>query len=216
MLAIRFRPPGPLINGVFQLRKRRVMKFTDCLAVVLAVLPSATSAAAARPASASGYESWVIPILAVGFGFLMAYSRGEVLKSLSSSQARVKEQEETVRGLRMQLSEAQERLGRLSRQAESEIGDEVRKAKAAIDSTRKESLQKGYWDRMDTMDQTGPAEKEMASLKAQKDEMAGKIELSKAKYHAREIDEESLKRIVEGYNRELIDIESKMRQLEKK
>lgn len=61
-----------------------------------------------------------------------------------------------------------------------------------------------------------PDEKEIIELKKRKTEIGGLIDLSRKKYHKRDLDQETFREISKEYKRDLIEVENKIKTLEKK
>jgi len=58
------------------------------------------------------------------------------------------------------------------------------------------------------------AEDELTTLKKEKDRMEYMINLTKTKYHKRKLDEESFREIVRDYQKRLIEVETRIKELE--
>ena len=75
--------------------------------------------------------------------------------------------------------------------------------------TRREMLQMGYWDKMEAKAD------ELTKLQTQKEHLEELIKRTKIKYHKRELDEESFREIVKDYQKQLMEINVKIWELEK-
>jgi len=75
--------------------------------------------------------------------------------------------------------------------------------------SRRERLRMGIWERMEA------EPKELKDMKKKEEEITDLIDRAKAKYHKRELDEKSFREIVSGYQKELMELNLKIRELEK-
>ena len=75
--------------------------------------------------------------------------------------------------------------------------------------SRREQLQMGYWEKME-----GRAE-ELKKLQEIRDHIQELINRTKIKYHKRELDEESFREIVKDYQKQLMEVNVKIWELEK-
>lgn len=75
--------------------------------------------------------------------------------------------------------------------------------------SRREQLQMGYWEKMEERAD------ELTKLQDQKDHLEELIKRTKVKYHKRELDEESFREIVKDYQKQLMEINVKIWELEK-
>ncbi|MBN2250862.1 MAG: hypothetical protein JW724_02155 [Candidatus Altiarchaeota archaeon] len=75
--------------------------------------------------------------------------------------------------------------------------------------SRREQLQMGYWEKMEARAD------ELTELQNQKQHIEELIKRTKVKYHKREIDEESFREIVKDYQKQLMEINVKIWELEK-
>jgi len=75
--------------------------------------------------------------------------------------------------------------------------------------SRREQLQMGYWEKMEARAD------ELTKLQEQKDHIEELIKRTKVKYHKREIDEESFRDIVKDYQKQLMEVNVKIWELEK-
>jgi len=74
-----------------------------------------------------------------------------------------------------------------------------------------------YWDRLaSTITKSSASGGELAELEAKKKDLQDMIELTKTKYHQREIDEKSFSDIIKDQQKQLIEIESKINKLKSK
>jgi len=94
------------------------------------------------------------------------------------------------------------------RKEDEQVLREIRKI-SKLWKSRRERLKMGLWRRI---------EAEPKELKKLKDKEAGiekLIEKAKAKYHKRELDEESFREIVSGYQKELMELSLEIKELER-
>lgn len=92
---------------------------------------------------------------------------------------------------------------------ETEVVIEEAKKISQLWKTRKEQLQMGYWEKMEARAD------ELNKLHEQKAHIEELIKRTKLKYHKREIDEESFREIVKDYQKQLMEINVKIWELEK-
>ncbi len=74
--------------------------------------------------------------------------------------------------------------------------------------SRRERLRMGIWEKIDA------EPKELKELKKKREETSNLIEQAKSKYHKRELDEKSFREIVSSYQKDLMEINLKIRELE--
>ncbi len=89
-----------------------------------------------------------------------------------------------------------------------QVVEEVKKI-SNLWKTRREQLQMGYWEKMEARAD------ELTQLQEQKDHLEELIKRTKVKYHKRELDEESFREIVKDYQKQLMEINVKIWELEK-
>lgn len=82
-----------------------------------------------------------------------------------------------------------------------------------ISEIRKEQMKKRFWDKLEKSFEP-EVEQELEKLIAEKKRLDEMIELTKSKYHRREIDESGFKNIITEYQKQLIDIESRIKKFE--
>lgn len=75
--------------------------------------------------------------------------------------------------------------------------------------SRRERLRGGIWETIATESQ------ELKDLKKKEAEVSNLIGRAKVKYHKRELDEKSFREIVSGYQKELMELNLKIRELER-
>ena len=75
--------------------------------------------------------------------------------------------------------------------------------------SRRERLRMGIWEKMEA------EPKELKDLKKKGDEIGDLIDRAKVKYHKRELDEKSFREIVSSYQKELMELNLRIRELEK-
>ena len=72
-------------------------------------------------------------------------------------------------------------------------------------------MKKMYWEKIsESKVSAGPQESEIVELEKQRKELQDMVDLTKKKYHRREIDEGSFREIVRDYQKKLIELEAKM------
>jgi hypothetical protein len=76
--------------------------------------------------------------------------------------------------------------------------------------SRREQLKMGYWEKMEARAD------ELTQLQEEKNQIDELIKRTKVKYHKRELDEESFREIVKDYQKQLMEINVKIWDLEKK
>ena len=74
-------------------------------------------------------------------------------------------------------------------------------------------MKKRFWDKLEKSFEP-EVEQELEKLIAEKKRLDEMIELTKSKYHRREIDESGFKNIITEYQKQLIDIESRIKKFE--
>jgi len=89
-----------------------------------------------------------------------------------------------------------------------QMADEAKKI-SQLWKSRREQLQMGYWEKME-----GRAD-ELKKLQEQRDHIQELINRTKVKYHKREIDEESFREIAKDYQKQLMEVNVKIWELEK-
>ncbi len=75
--------------------------------------------------------------------------------------------------------------------------------------SRREQLQMGYWEKMEARAD------ELTKLQEQREHIEELIKRTKVKYHKRELDEESFREIVKDYQKQLMETNVKIWELEK-
>jgi len=75
--------------------------------------------------------------------------------------------------------------------------------------SRRERLRMGIWEKIEA------EPKELKEMKKKREEMSNLIDRAKAKYHKRELDEKSFREIVSGYQKDLMELNLKIRELER-
>jgi Fe2+ transport system protein B len=96
----------------------------------------------------------------------------------------------------------------ISGREKDQVVEEVKKI-SNLWKTRREQLQMGYWEKMEA--RAG----ELTQLQEQKEHLEELIKRTKVKYHKRELDEESFREIVKDYQKQLMEINVKIWELEK-
>jgi Fe2+ transport system protein B len=89
-----------------------------------------------------------------------------------------------------------------------QVVEEVKKI-SNLWKSRREQLQMGYWEKMEARAD------ELTKLQEQKTHLEELIKRTKVKYHKRELDEESFREIVKDYQKQLMEINVKIWELEK-
>ena len=92
---------------------------------------------------------------------------------------------------------------------ETELVSTEAKKISQLWKSRKEQLQMGYWKKMEARAE------ELKKLQEQKEHIEELIKRTKVKYHKREIDEESFREIVKDYQKQLMETNVKIWELEK-
>jgi len=93
--------------------------------------------------------------------------------------------------------------------------EEEPEEKKLISEIRGEQMRKRFWEKLEKSFEP-EGESELEKLRAEKKRLDGMIELTKSKYHRREIDETGFKNIITEYQKQLIEIEAKIGKLEEK
>ncbi len=75
--------------------------------------------------------------------------------------------------------------------------------------SRRQRLKMGIWEKIEA------EPKELKGLKKKGEEITDLIDRAKAKYHKRELDEKSFREIVSGYQKELMELNLRIRELER-
>lgn len=76
--------------------------------------------------------------------------------------------------------------------------------------SRREQLKMGYWEKMEARAD------ELDKLREEKEQIEELIRRTKVKYHKRELDEESFREIVKDYQKQLMEINVRIWELEKR
>jgi hypothetical protein len=143
----------------------------------------------------SGWRDIVLSLIMLGITFyiiLMIYISMlhlEIERKLRSIPERMKDIESNLKTVGFGLS--RENADIRGREKE-QVVEEAKKI-SQLWKSRREMLQMGYWDKME----------------------AKADELTKIKYHKRELDEESFREIVKDYQKQLMEINVKIWELEK-
>jgi hypothetical protein len=95
------------------------------------------------------------------------------------------------------------------RSSETELVSTEAKKISQLWKSRKEQLQMGYWKKMEARAE------DLKKLHEQKEHIEELIKRTKVKYHKREIDEESFREIVKDYQKQLMETNVKIWELEK-
>lgn len=94
--------------------------------------------------------------------------------------------------------------------SEKEIVIEEAKKVSQLWKSRREQLRMGYWEKMEAQ-----ADK-LSRLRSKRDHIEELIKRAKIKYHQRELDEESFREIVKDYQKQLMEINVEISELEKR
>ncbi len=89
------------------------------------------------------------------------------------------------------------------------VMEEVKKI-SQLWKSRREQLKMGYWEKMEARAD------ELTELQNKRDHIKELIRRTKVKYHKRELDEESFREIVKDYQKQLMEINVKIWELEKR
>jgi hypothetical protein len=159
----------------------------------------------------SGWRDIVLSLIMVGITFyivLMIYISMlhlEIERKLRSIPERMKDIESNLKTVGFGLS--RENADIRGREKE-QVVEEAKKI-SQLWKSRREMLQMGYWDKMEAKAD------ELTKLQTQKDHLEELIKRTKIKYHKRELDEESFREIVKDYQKQLMEINVKIWELEK-
>lgn len=169
----------------------------------------------AAPASAqSGVES--LGYIALALGILSLLYSHNLTRGKRGLEAQIAREKAILKKLRGEVQTCRDELEKHRIEAQAAVDEktasEIRKAGESAHVMREsDGLRKEYWDRLGHM---GVAENaELKKLLDEKQEIEGMIELTKAKYHTRAIDEKSFSDITEEYQKKLIELEAKIRKL---
>ncbi|MFH1404272.1 MAG: hypothetical protein ABIH11_08395 [Candidatus Altiarchaeota archaeon] len=160
----------------------------------------------------------VLSVMAV-FAILYSYRLTQGKSGLESRLRRNKEvllkQRDEIQANDLRISKQKEIL---SEQQERKVVGEMKKSmeKASTGHVHKETLRREYWDKIGRISEsmsTSTSESELKQLLEQQSEVKKMIELTKSKYYQRSIDEASFNEITMEYQKQLIEIESKISKL---
>ncbi|MBM3309447.1 MAG: hypothetical protein FJY77_04255 [Candidatus Altiarchaeales archaeon] len=123
-------------------------------------------------------------------------------------------------GLKKELARYRARLLEYTQRYEPiKVGGPASKATGEADKIvepEEEHAKKIYWDRISsTIGKTQPNSRELEELQNKKKDLEGMIELTKRKYHQRELDEKSFSDIIKDQQKQIIEIEARINKLVK-
>ncbi|MFC2163036.1 hypothetical protein ACFLRF_05085 [Candidatus Altiarchaeota archaeon] len=110
-------------------------------------------------------------------------------------------------------------IGDLSDKQKVQVTEEIEKSKDIFDTQKahKDRMQNDFWAKIDLSEgMTDEEEKELKTLEDKYTELKGLIDITKSKYYKRLIDEASFNDITRDYQKELIEVESRIATLKKK
>jgi len=137
--------------------------------------------------------------------FMMSSTHFEIERNIRAIPRRVKEMSVNLQSVTVGLHrENQDIRGREKEQ----VIDEAKKI-SQLWKSRREQLQMGYWEKMEARAD------ELTEMQGQKEHIEELIKRTKIKYHKRELDEESFREIVKDYQKQLMEINVKIWELEK-
>jgi hypothetical protein len=159
----------------------------------------------------------ILSIIGILFGILAlayTYQRTQTLQGLD---AQILKNKRIILKQRNEIRENEDRIAQQKNELVESIEDKVRaddvKKHLEDPELHGEGLRREFWDKVETI-ASEPGKSELDKLLDQKKEVEEMIELTKAKYHTRVIDEASFNDITKDYQKKLIEIESKMRKIE--
>jgi len=118
--------------------------------------------------------------------------------------------------IRQEIVSEKQTLERLRRDikdvSDDKLKSEMKKADEKPTKKEQAGLRNDYWNRIDEIS-GGKADPEVKKLTDERAEIQTMIEMTKAKYHTRAIDEKSFSNIIEDYQKRLIEIEAKLKKL---
>jgi chromosome segregation ATPase len=138
------------------------------------------------------------------FTFIL-FSHQRIERRVFSIPARLNQLETQLKSMDMSIPDSSKNL----RGRETEMVTTEAKKISQLWKSRKEQLQMGYWKKMEARAE------DLKKLHEQKEHIEELIKRTKVKYHKREIDEESFREIVKDYQKQLMETNVKIWELEK-
>jgi hypothetical protein len=180
---------------------------------VLCLLSLAGHASAETDISSIGYVGFIFGALAL----LYTYAQTQTKNGLDRQ---IRRDRSLLHRLKNEINEAKGDLEKIRFDTKSITDemdrDEIRRIEGAPKNNKKTaSLRGDYWERIDELshDAGHPSRQR---LEEDKRDIETMIEMTKAKYHTRAIDEKTYTNIIEEYQKKMIEIEAKMKKLEGK
>ncbi len=170
---------------------------------VLLMLPAAS---AESGLSLLGYALGAIGVAAIAYTYSLRDRRRTLERELAAGTARLERLKAEIKNAERILKEKTERNSGLAKEVD------------AIETQKKESAEarRGYWDGILKAGAESPAEKQLQALLAEKARMESMIEMAKGKFRHGMIDDNALKDIVQEYQKNLIEVEASIKELEGK
>jgi len=137
--------------------------------------------------------------------FLMSAMHFDIERNIRTIPRKVRDMSGGLQSVTIGLSKENQDIG--GREKEQVI-DEAKKI-SQLWKSRREQLQMGYWEKMEARAD------ELTLLQNEKDHLEELVKRTKIKYHKRELDEESFREIVKDYQKQLMEINVKIWELEK-
>lgn len=139
----------------------------------------------------------------------------ELILSINENSQKLAQRSQELRELEHQLKEQPNKLNK----AEQEhVMNEINKI-SKLWKSRRERLKEGLWKRMEKGSETEekikkPQEDEISTLNHQKERIRNLMKKAKIEYRKRKIDEVSFREIMRDYQKELMEIDVRLSELE--
>jgi len=160
-----------------------------------------------EPITIIGLGGILLVIITISVGILLMLLVRE-RKIQPELEAQVREDIEGLKRNSAMLKNLSVRSDRLKKELHRKEDEQVLKEIKRVSQlwkSRRERLKMGLWEGMET------ESKELKDLKEKEANIEKLIEKAKAKYHKRELDEESFREIVSSYQKDLMELSLKIR-----
>jgi len=171
---------------------------------------AATSASAESGLESLGYVAFALGLLSLLYSY-------NLTKGKTGLEAKIAREKVLLKKMRKEIQDHKEQLDAWKKQesveVDGKVAHEIEKASTGVvhDRDDADGLRMEYWDRLGHMDSPTPEDPSVKKLVEEKKEIEGMIELTKMKYHTRELDEHSFSNITQEYQKRLIELEAKIK-----
>jgi hypothetical protein len=163
----------------------------------------------------SGLES--LGYVAAAFGLMSLIASYQLIYRRSGLDEQISKKAILLKRLQEETKEAQDKLNFLRKEAgemESQAIAEIQKStKMRGTNLEPDKLRKEYWDHLQQMGEISPDSRELRKLMVEKADLEHMVEMTKSKYLEWSMDEKSFNNIIEGYQRKIIELETKIQRL---